>query len=496
VTPGQPDAARESGGVQGVTRRPPVAGPLGAGRRQGVGGWPAGGGRLRRLSWALALLVFLGTAGIFYERAVRVGYNTDEGQAIWPAQYFEFLFLQGKTGSPEWDASYWTLTQVPVYRYVIGAAVWLSGQPFMPLDLDHRRDEVSGPDRAKYLDPAIYRDERKLAESRRVPRPSPEVLWAARVPMVLLGAGTALLLYIVATELAGPLAGLVAAVGFVAAPFVQTLLPRAHTEAPFLFFLVLALWLSMRAARASVDPAGIARRWDRRSLVLGALAGLAVGLSAGSKLTGVLALAALASFAGGTFVLAWLGRRRAVVRRDASALLGPVLALERSWRWSALAAVVGLAVFLAVNPFLWPNPIDRTRAMLQFRQQEMFGQRTLNQELAVPEGIVTRLGFLLYRSGFDEPWAARRLGVPVEGVLMVVGVAVAATRVVRRDDRGGGPEPGHRLGPLLPADCGAWAGLRGCRHRRAGGRRASDHRQQAPRPDRQRHHAAGHADRQ
>ncbi len=398
----------------------------------------------------LALLVFLGTAGVFYERATRVGYNTDEGQAIWPAQYFEFLFLQGKTGSPEWDASYWTLTQVPVYRYVIGAAVWLSGQPFMPLDLDHRRDEVSGPDRAKYLDAAIYRDERKLAEGRRVPRPTADVLWAARVPMVLLGAGTALLLYMVAAEvvrplaspLGGPLAGLVAAVGFVAAPFVQTLLPRAHTEAPFLFFLVLALWLSMRAARASVDPAGIARRWDRRSLVLGALAGLAVGLSAGSKLTGVLALAALASFAGGTMLLAWVGRQRAVTQRDASALLGPVLALERSWRWSGLAAVVGLAVFLAVNPFLWPNPIDRTRAMLQFRQQEMFGQRTLNQELAVPEGIATRLGFLLYRSGFDEPWAARRLGIPVEGVLMAVGVAVAATRVVRARNRGGllGPE--------------------------------------------------------
>jgi hypothetical protein len=66
----------------------------------------------------------------------------------------------------------------------------------------------------------------------------------------------------------------------------------------------------------------------------------------------------------------------------------------------------------------------------------------LNEDLAVPEGIVTRLGFLLYRSGFDEPWAAHRLGIPIEGVLMAVGLAVAAKRVVRTRHRAGllGPE--------------------------------------------------------
>jgi len=116
--------------------------------------------------------------------------------------------------------------------------------------------------------------------------------------------------------------------------------------------------------------------------------------------------------------------------------------LERSWRWSALAAVVGLVVFLAVNPLLWPDPVGRTRAMLAFRQQEMFGQRTLNEELAVPEGIATRLVFMLRRSAFDEPWAARRLGVPIEGVLMAIGVGVVAARIWQQRRAGAlvGPE--------------------------------------------------------
>jgi hypothetical protein len=171
--------------------------------------------------------------------------------------------------------------------------------------------------------------------------------------------------------------------------------------------------------------------------MLGALAGLSVGLSAGSKLTGVLAIVALGGFAAGAFGLALLNRRPSL-----AAQVGPRGVLARSWRWSALAAIVGLAVFLAVNPFLWPDPIGRTREMLAFRQQEMFGQRTLNEELAVPEGVGTRLAFLLRRSALEEPWAARRLGVPLEAILAAIGVGVAAVRIVRgrRDGALVGPE--------------------------------------------------------
>jgi len=393
------------------------------------GGVGEGASRGWMMRAALAVVVFAVSFGVFSERATRVGYNTDEGQAIWPAQYFQFVFLEGRVSGPVWEPSYWTLTQVPVYRYIIGAGIWLGGAQFMELDLDHRRDEVSGPDRAKYFDPETYRDERKLAEQRRIPRPAPDVLWAARVPMVLLGAGTVALLFVVAAELAGVLAGLVTAVTFTAAPFVLTLLPRAHTEAPFLFFLVLGLWLSMRAARAA--------RQGKSALVIGALAGAAVGLSAGSKLTGVLALAALGAFAAGAFALAVVARRRAVADE-----VGPRSVLDGSWKWAALAAVLGLVVFLAVDPFLWRDPVGRTRAMLAFRQQEMFGQRTLNEDLAVPEGVATRLVFLLRRSALDEPWAASRLGVPIEGVLMVVGAGMLTTRVWRARRAGGliGPE--------------------------------------------------------
>jgi hypothetical protein len=400
----------------------------------------------RWLVWLLASLVFAAAFGVFFERADRVGYNTDEGQWIWTTRYFQLAFLDRQLTGPAWDETYWTLTQPMVPRYIMGATIWLSGRPLPELDLEHRIDEARGPDRARYLDPSTFRDERRLAEQRRVPRPSPEVLWAARLPMVVVGAGTVALLFAIAAELAGVVAGLVTAASFVAAPFALTLIPRAHSEAPTLFFLVLALWLAIQATRAAArapDREDAPRDGfvSRRSLCLGAACGLAAGLSAGSKLSGLLALAALGGFAVWAFGLALLARRPGL-----AASVGPVGLLERTWRWNALGALVGLLVFVAVDPFLWPDPVGRLQAMLAFRQQEMFGQQQLSQELAIPDGLATRLPMLIGRSAFGEPWAARRLGVPVEALLAAAGVVVAAARSIRGRGHGGAVGPDAVVG--------------------------------------------------
>jgi hypothetical protein len=164
---------------------------------------------------------------------------------------------------------------------------------------------------------------------------------------------------------------------------------------------------------------------------------VAVGLSAGSKLTGILVLAALGGFAVGAGVLALLARRA-----DVATVVGPPSILTRAWRWSTLGAVVGLLVFLAVNPFLWPNPVERAGMMLQFRQQEMFGQRTLNEDLAVPANVPYRLWLMTRRSLYDEPWFGHRHGLPVEATLAVVGAGLLVTRIIGLRRAGGlvGPE--------------------------------------------------------
>ena len=397
---------------------------------------------------SLALLVFALAAGVLLWRAERVGYNTDEGQHVATAGYFRLVFLEGTLGGPAWDETYWTLTQPSLPRYILGAAIWLSGNPLPPLDTEHRIREVRGPDRERYLDPRTYADERRLAQERQVERPRPAVLAAARVPMALLGAGAVALLFLVGRALGGTVAGLVAALGLLAAPLALTLLPRAHAEAPLLFFTLLGLLLGVHAARAAtamgtsvvngdapvgahgVRPrhpdGGDARTPCAPTVLLGLLCGLATGLAAASKLTAVLGLATLGAFA------AW-----ALVTRP---LVGG--AATRTWRWSAPAAIVGLATFVAVNPFLWPDPAGRTAAMLRFRQQELFGQRALSPENAVPESLSVRAGLLLRRTLMEEAPLAARTGLPLDAPLALVGAWVLARDALRARRAGGllGPE--------------------------------------------------------
>ena len=373
-----------------------------------------------------AVVVFVVAAWTMLGQASRVGYNTDEGQFISTAQYFEFVFLDGQLGGAPWDETYWTLTQPPITRYILGAAIWLSDNPVPRVNLEHRIEEVRGPDRERFLDPAYFRDERRLAEERRIDRPSAAVLQAGRLPMALFGAGAALLLFLVARTLSGLIGGLVAAGGLLAAPLALQLLPRAHAEGPLICLTLLGLYLAILAARAAGRPG------SSRHLALGALAGVVTGLAAATKLPAVLGMVALGGFAGWAFVLGrwptWTGLAPSPAARVASA---------RTWRWAALAATLSLVVFIGVNPFMWPGPVQRTLAMLQFRQQEVVGQRALNEELAVPDHLPTRVGLLLSETFVRQVPVARRTGIPLEAVLAVVGAGALAWSALHARDRGG-----------------------------------------------------------
>jgi hypothetical protein len=374
----------------------------------------------------LAIAVFALAATLLLQRARQVGYNTDEGQFISTAQYFELVFLDRSVAGPPWEETYWTLTQPPITRYVLGGAIWLSGNPIPRVDLEHRIEEVRGPNRERFLDPRTFEDEDKLAEDRRIERPRSEVLHAARVPMALFGAGAVLLLLLVGNALAGPAAGLVASLGLLWAPLTMTLLPRAHAEAPLLFFILLGLYLGVLAARRVREGDG-GRAGAASSAPTGVLTGIAIGFGAATKLPAVLGIAALGAFAVWSFVI---GRTR----------LGR--AFGSAWRWSALAAVLGLLVSIAINPFLWPDPVGRTYAMLQFRQQELVGQRTLNLESAVPENLAVRSALLLERTFVGEMPIARRTGLPLDAILAVIGTVALGWRALRDRAAGGliGPE--------------------------------------------------------
>lgn len=362
--------------------------------------------------WLDALLTLLVTgvsAITLGQAAARVGYNTDEGQFIAASGYFQVLFVERRLSGPPWEPAYWTLTQPPMAHYLLGVGLWARGIQPPALNLRYREAEVNPATRARYLERETYRDERRIAEERRIDRPSQAVLEAARAPMLLLAALGVGALYVLGRVLAGPIAGLSAACLLLLTPAMQTLLPRAHAEAPLLFFSVTALLAAVLAARTAPRPAALG--W-------GGLCGLCAGLAAASKLTGMLEVLALGTLAVGA-MLAWFasgGRDRLSAR---------------TWQWAGLAAGLALLVFVAVNPFLYRDPIGRTRAMLEFRQQEMFGQVALNEAEAVDPQLMRRLALVVDRTFQDLAPISRRTGLALDVALALLGTAGLALRTAR-----------------------------------------------------------------
>jgi hypothetical protein len=203
-----------------------------------------------------------------------------------------------------------------------------------------------------------------------------------------------------------------------------------------MFFTLLGLYLALLAARVATSAR------TPRYLILGASSGVVAGIAGATKLSATLAMATLGAFACWALAVRWRAARRAATARGGAGMPAIVLAADRSWRWAALAAVLSLVVFVAVNPFLWQDPVGRTLAMLRFRQQEMFGQRALNPELAVPEHLTTRVGLLLSEAFYERMPIGRRTGLPVEAVLATLGAGWLAWRALRAHDNGGlvGPE--------------------------------------------------------
>src|SRR5262245_63494632 len=194
-------------------------------------------GRLGRLGEALLAVAVLGVAlAVLADSAQRVPWHQDEGLTLYSSRYFNYLFLERDLGRPEWGDNHWTVTQPMLVRYLIGAAIWARGYDFARLE--------------------DYNFHRRFTANReRGVLPVDARLMDIRTPMVLLGGGAILLLYLLGRRLGGVLAGLVAAAFGLASPLAQEWLVRAKGEAPLACLLLLALLVAIVGARRGRDGA-------------------------------------------------------------------------------------------------------------------------------------------------------------------------------------------------------------------------------------------------
>ena len=188
--------------------------------------------------------------------------------------------------------------------------------------------------------------------------PDESDLAAARRTNSVVGALIAASVYLIASGLMNPAAGLAAAALLIPHPLSIYLSSLAGSDA---LVSLLVAWAALAAMLLAQRPT-----WPRAVLL-----GMLFGLGGAAKLS-PLALAAPLAAAGLVLVVhGWRGLGASAAHDGA---LG--------WRLLALPAVAA-ATFIAAYPYLWPDPVGRTLALLEFRAVEMHNQGVIWSELEI-----------------------------------------------------------------------------------------------------------------
>lgn len=265
-------------------------------------------------------------------------------------------------------------------------------------DVFERADPVAGARAQQALDPA-----QPLAR---------------RVVLALACLSAVLVFFAARAALPGAWGWLAAALAYglwLASPLVQGTATYIRTDFFMLPLVLAALLLALGAAGSMAGRRGLARQ-----LAVGLLLGLLCGLAVASKLNGALACACVALW----IPLAWWR-----ARGDGAAVgwQGPVLAL-------LLAGVTSFAVFYALNPRLWGDPVGGVTDILARWErvmgffQERWSQRT---GVAVARTPGERVALFVDRTlTRDDPWRALT-GLPGGAALMLGGLGILAWRALR-----------------------------------------------------------------
>jgi len=290
------------------------------------------------ISKRISIVTVLILAAVYFSGINSVPFHPDESQWIATSDVFE-KYVSGQFSSPVWNQSYWTLTQPPMTRFVIGIGRRLGG--FTPQELNpHWQFELD--------------EETNIANGA---MPSESLLWWSRFPMVTVSIFSILIGWALVNKSFGRFAGVIWISLCVINSYFLTTLRRAMGEAPLLFWVVLSVYASYQILQQA--------NTDERSLIKPTIwigiFGIIAGLAGTAKLNGLSVLAA-------------------------GAVIVVIVAIQQKQTLYKKLVFIGCAgmtmlllagcSFVGSNPFLWRNPIGRTQQMLDHRLAEMEKQQT------------------------------------------------------------------------------------------------------------------------
>jgi hypothetical protein len=291
-----------------------------------------------------AVLAIVGVAALAFVLASAAGngshFNPDESRWISRAHYLSAL--ADPTG-PTWEDQYMTRGQPPLGSYAMGLGLLLQGR-----DLDTNPPwDFSLP---WEVNVAIGN------------KPVADDLSAGRRTCAALVALTALVLIPVARVFVSLPWAIAAGALYAVHPFSRYIGSIAMSDALFGLLIALAAW----------SAAAFARRpgwW--RAIVLGAL----LGLGGATKLSPLAVAAGLSALFIAVAIVSAVRHRQHLPAPTVSAAFGLAI------------GAAALVTFVAVYPYLWPDPVTRTRHLFAFRVEEMAVQASDWPVMAVPNRL-------------------------------------------------------------------------------------------------------------
>ncbi|MGC4106368.1 MAG: glycosyltransferase family 39 protein [Thermomicrobiales bacterium] len=298
----------------------------------------------------IAVLLFSFAFGVYINGNETTPFHQDESRWLNRAHYFADLL---DPFGPTWEDQYLTRGQPPVGSYVMGIGLMLQGLgPDTNLAWDFRRGGDFNRDNGMF--------------------PTDADMQAGRRTNNVLGALAVVTVFLVVTNLTNAVGGVAAALLLVANPLQSWHNRLALADTTMTLTLALLLLTLVHLMRRP--------RWG-----LALLAGVLVGLGGANKFTPLALAVPLAGL--GFLMLAqswWAGR----ALKDASIRGWKGLPPLRDVSWMLLSTpLVAGFTFVAVYPYLWPDPIGRALVLLRFRQQEMASQSRIYPERNIADPI-------------------------------------------------------------------------------------------------------------
>jgi len=258
--------------------------------------------------------------------------------AYYSQSYFAAILAEGRRDDPAW-LDYPAYDLPPLPKYLIGAALTAGGYRLpTPVDAWAWYDSTS-----RRFDP-------------------PGALTLARVPIAGLGVVGCLAAFGIGTLAFGRVGGLAAGLLLAADPLYRTHSRRAMSDVPCEALLLLGLFFALAAG---------GRIWaGRRGWPWAAVAGVAVGLSTLSKLSGVLGLIVVA---------AWAALALAMSSGESGRFRRAVLVS------AALVFAAAAATFVVLDPYLTARPARAIPGPVGVIQRESLPERAVRMFRLRPE---------------------------------------------------------------------------------------------------------------